>query len=215
MFTGLIQTIGKISVLKSHEKGTEFFVECNLSPFELGESIAVHGACLTVTSMRESGFGCYASLETLQKTKLGSLNSGERVHLERALRVGDPIGGHFVSGHVDGVAKVKSRHQVEESLRMIFEVPIHLSTQLASKGSITVDGVSLTINQVHENTFSVMLIPHTLGETLLGSIEVGGQVNIETDILAKYVESFLGSSSKKSSSSLDKESLVKAGFIKA
>ncbi len=158
----------------------------------LGESIACDGVCLTVESWDDRAFVVTAGDETLRVTTLGGKRAGESVHLERALRVGDRLGGHLVQGHVDGVGVVQRIVPGPTWTRVDFSVPVALARYIAQKGSVTVDGVSLTVNDVHdaasEHTFSVGLVPHTLAVTRLGSFAVGTKVNIETDLLARYAE---------------------------
>jgi len=156
-------------------------------PLALGESIAVDGACLSVVSITGSGFEADASGETLARTTLGRLAPGERVHLERALRASDRLGGHFVTGHVDGVGTMIERRPAGDATWMAFRVPRELARFVAEKGSIAVDGVSLTVNLVEGDRFEVTLIPITLEKTKLGALEVGAAVNLEVDVVARYV----------------------------
>jgi riboflavin synthase len=192
MFTGLIEQLGTIEALERRDDGLSIRIGCALHPYELGESIAVNGTCLTVKSFSESHFDADASLETLDKTNLDGLASGDRVHLERALALGDRLGGHLVSGHVDGVGSLVERATEGDYLRATFEVPSPLAPFLAPKGSITVNGVSLTVNAVRGRCFDVMLVPYTLDETTFGEMSEGCSVNLEVDILAKYVASLMG-----------------------
>ncbi|MDA7951584.1 MAG: riboflavin synthase [Pirellulaceae bacterium] len=189
MFTGLVETLGKVVSLIPEGPGMRLTVKPILpfSDTRLGDSIAVNGCCLTVVSIDEQNFAFEAGSETLSRTNLGQLELGSRVNLERSLKVGDRMGGHFVSGHVDALGKLVRIEPDEKWSTLTFSVPPALTTQMASKGSVTVDGVSLTLVDVTEETFSVALIPHTLEMTTLGSLEKGSSVNIETDILAKYV----------------------------
>lgn len=163
-----------------------------MHPYVLGESIAVDGACLTVKSFSEGHFEADASLETLDKTNLGDRHRGDRVHLERALALGERLGGHLVTGHVDGVGTLAGRATEGDYMRASFEVPKRLAPFLAPKGSITVNGVSLTVNAVAGTRFDVMLVPFTLDETTFGQMMPGARVNLEVDILAKYVASLMG-----------------------
>ena len=156
MFTGLIEQVGTIDHLERRDDGLLIRIACALHPYELGESIAVNGTCLTVKSFSEGHFDADASLETLDKTNLGDLKQGDRVHLERALALGDRLGGHLVSGHVDGVGTLVSRAPEGGYLRATFEVPNRLAPFLAPKGSITVNGVSLTVNTVAGAQFDVI-----------------------------------------------------------
>ena len=155
---------------------------------KLGDSIAVNGCCLTVVAIDGDTFGFDAGAETLKLTNLGRLQPGEKVNLERSLKVGDELGGHFVTGHIDAMGLVDERIDDAEWSTMWFRVPPRLTSQMASKGSVAVNGVSLTLVDVEVQRFSVMLIPHTLEVTNLGDLQVRSKVNIETDILAKYVE---------------------------
>lgn len=167
-------------------------MESQFSGFVLGESIACDGVCLTVESWTGSTFAVTAGDETLRVTTLGRKHVGDKVHLERALQVGDRLGGHLVQGHVDGVGEVTAVVPGATWTRVDIAVPMELARYIATKGSVTVDGVSLTVNEVHDagtlHTFSVGLVPHTLAVTRLGEFVVGTRVNIETDLLARYVE---------------------------
>ena len=188
MFTGIVESLQPVLRIQSMSAGRELVV---VSPFvadvSTGESIAVNGACLTVvdagTELRfQAGF------ETLAKTNLGELQPGDRVNLERALKFGDRLGGHLVSGHVDAVGRILERAGYGEFELIWFSVPRELAPQLAPKGSIAIDGISLTIVDVADDRFSVMLIPHTLANTTLGFKKPGDAINLETDLLAKYVQ---------------------------
>ena len=192
MFTGLIEQLGTIQELERRDDGLRIQIACTLHPYRLGESIAVNGTCLTVKTFDESQFEADASLETIDKTNLGALAEGDRVHLERALALGERLGGHLVTGHVDGVGTLVSRSPEGDYVRASFEVPPRLAPFLAPKGSITVNGVSLTVNGVQGRRFDVMLVPYTLDETTFGSMAIGAGVNLEVDILAKYVASLMG-----------------------
>lgn len=192
MFTGLIEQVGTIEALDHREDGLLIRIACALHPYTLGESIAVNGTCLTVKSFSETHFDADASPETLDKTTLGDLSKGDRVHLERAMALGDRLGGHLVTGHVDGVGTLTGEHTEGEYLRVTFEVPKPLAPFLAPKGSIAVNGVSLTVNAVQDERFDVMLVPYTLDETTFGQMRPGTRVNLEVDILAKYVASLMG-----------------------
>ena len=192
MFTGLIEQVGTIDRLERRDDGLSIRIACALHPYERGESIAVNGTCLTVKSFSEEHFDADASLETLDKTNLGDLGEGSRVHLERAVALGSRLGGHLVTGHVDGVGTLVARAPEGDYVRASFEVPKRLAPFLAPKGSITVDGVSLTVNTVAGTIFDVMLVPYTLDETTFGEMPSGARVNLEVDILAKYVASLMG-----------------------
>jgi riboflavin synthase len=192
MFTGLVEQIGTIERLERRDDGLSLRIACALQPYELGESIAVDGACLTVKAFEEGFFEADASLETLDKTNLGGREEGDRVHLERALSLGDRLGGHLVTGHVDGVGKLVEKAPSGNYVCATFEVPARIAPFLAPKGSITVNGVSLTVNTVAGTRFDVMLVPYTLEETTFGEMSRGTDVNLEADILAKYVASLMG-----------------------
>lgn len=163
----------------------------DLSACRQGDSISVSGACLTMLQPGAGYFCADVSAETLDKTTLGSLRKGQSVNLELALTLADRLGGHLVTGHVDGIARLVDRHADGRAERFSFELPAGLEKYLARKGSVCVDGVSLTVNEAVENTFSVCLIPHTLASTTLGSLQAGSQVNIEIDLVARYVERLL------------------------
>ena len=192
MFTGIVTDVGTV---KSVEKAgdTRFVIETAYDPdgIAIGASIACGGACLTVIEKgRDSGkpwFAVEASAETLNCTSLGAWKEGTRINLERSLKVGDEIGGHIVSGHVDGVGTIVSLTPEGDSMRYVFEAPASLMHLIASKGSITVEGVSLTVNEVDAKTFGVNLISHTRAVTSLGDARVGDTINLEIDVLARYV----------------------------
>jgi len=192
MFTGLVDAIGTIRAIERTQKGARLRVATKYESLILGESIAVMGTCLTVTSIEEDGFWADASKETLELTNLGELQTGGKVHLERALQLGDRLGGHLVSGHVDGVGRIAAREPVGDAVKTSFEVPERLAPFLAPKGSVTIDGVSLTVNGVRGTRFDVMLVPYTRKETLFDERSVGAKVNLEVDMLAKYVARLMG-----------------------
>jgi riboflavin synthase len=193
MFTGLVEALGTICAVRAEAAGRRLIVaEPKLAvELEMGESVAVNGVCLTVVALHEDSFAFEVGPETLAKTNLGQLRTGERVNLERALRVGDRLGGHWVQGHVDGTGSIASRAREGDWETVWFDCPAELARQMVPKGSVAVDGVSLTLVEVEVSGFSVMLIPHTLAQTTLGLKGVGAIVNLETDILAKYVEKYL------------------------
>lgn len=190
MFTGLVEEIGKV-VLVSQVQGV-----CDLiirgvevsADAKIGDSVAINGCCLTVTAVAEADLTFQAGSETLSRTNLGLLKPGDLVNLERSLQVGGRMGGHYVTGHIDGVGFVDQRTDDGPWSEFWFRVSSSLTRQMASKGSIAVDGISLTLVNVESERFSVALIPHTLTVTTLGQRTIGDQVNIETDLLAKYVE---------------------------
>ena len=196
MFTGIIEAIGEIRSIQPGEKGKSLSIASgalDLSDTGIGDSIAVNGVCLTVTSLAGSTFSVDVSLETLNCTE-GLDQPGNRVNLEKALRLSDRLHGHWVSGHVDGVGEVVRQEWSGESLIATFKVPSSLTKYIARKGSITVNGVSLTVNRISQPLFEVNLIPHTLAVTNLSDLKTGARVNIEVDILARYVDRLLGAS---------------------
>lgn len=154
---------------------------------EIGASVSCSGACLTVVDKGPGWFAVDASAETMARTKLGTWQKGSRVNLERALRVGDELGGHIVTGHIDGQCEVVSKREEGDSIRFQFQVPEEWSLYIAAKGSVTLDGVSLTVNEVEGDRFGVNIIPHTQKMTTFGELEVGGKLNMEVDILARYI----------------------------
>lgn len=195
MFTGLVQEIGEIRsvVPRAGNGGSDLrlaigFGTIDRSRLELGASICVDGVCLTVAELAGDSFAADVSGETLRVTTLGAKRTGGRVNLEPSLRAGDSLGGHWVSGHVDGVAEVIETARDARSLRVTFNAPASLARYIARKGSVTLDGVSLTVNEVDGVTFAINLIPHTLEVTTLGSLAPGARVNLEIDLLARYVE---------------------------
>lgn len=195
MFTGLVQYLGTIVSVEDLPPGKRLAVRVpGITDAEMGESIAINGCCLTVVDMNpdRQTLSFDAGPETLARTNLGSLKPESQVNLERSLRAGDRLGGHFVSGHIDGVGTLERRQDDQEWSMFWFRVPMALTRQMVSKGSIAVDGVSLTLVDVERERFSVALIPHTLSVTTLGALATGGTVNIETDLLAKYVQKAAG-----------------------
>jgi riboflavin synthase len=194
MFTGIIKAQGRIGRLDDTTGGKRLRIECDrLAEFApaVGDSIAVNGVCLTALEPESTSFVADASRETLNLTTLGQLQAGATVNLEPALRAGDPLGGHLVSGHVDGIAVLVEREQLGDNRRLRFEAPATLARYIAHKGSVTLDGVSLTVNRVEGNRFDLNLIPHTLAVTTLGSLMPGDAVNLEVDQLARYMERLL------------------------
>lgn len=196
MFTGLVEAMGVVEAVEPDGAGGSNLRIAWPAAGELaaGESVAVNGACLTAVRAGEGSFDVQAGPETLAKTNLGRLTAGDAVNLERSLRAGDRLGGHFVLGHVDAYGTVKSRDKQGDWEMIWFACPPALTRQMVAKGSVAVDGVSLTLVEVTADAFLVMLIPHTLGHTTIGRRAVGDSVNLETDILAKHVEKMLGKS---------------------
>ena len=193
MFTGIITDIATVRAInKTGDTRFEFTTSFDTSKIVLGASIACNGACMTVVQTGDDWFAIEASAESLSRTTLGDLSVGSKVNLEQATRVGDELGGHIVSGHVDGVAILTKRVPEGDSFRLTFEVPDEFAKYIASKGSVTLEGVSLTVNEVDGNTFGINLIPHTQTETTLGSKQPGDRINFEIDMLARYVARMLG-----------------------
>lgn len=216
MFTGLIQSIGHVRTLKQQGHSAQLQISSSLvnEDLQLGESIAVNGACLTVVAWDNSSFTVDISPETLTYTTLGQLKGNQPVNLERALRLTDRLGGHLVSGHIDCVALVKRRYEDQNSIRFEFGVPQEVIRYLVGKGSVAVDGISLTVNKVETDMFSVAVIPHSLEMTTLIDCREGGWVNIETDLLGRYVERLLqGQHSADSGHKVDLDFLAKNGFL--
>ena len=195
MFTGIVKAKGRIRSLKKQGGDLRMTVESkglDWSVFEIGESISVNGVCLTAVALHDNGFDTDVSVETLDVTALGDLTTGSDVNLEPALGVGERLGGHLVSGHVDCVGSVTSRSADARSIRFAIEIPAEYSRYIAKKGSVCVDGVSLTINEVSGNTFESNIIPHTIDTTSIGEYSTGDLVNIEVYLLAGYLERLLG-----------------------
>ncbi len=190
MFTGLVQSLATVQEITPDGPGVRLIVAepAIASSAAMGDSIAINGCCLTVVGIDEGGLAFEAGPETLLRTTLGKLTVGDQVNLETSLCLGDTLGGHLVSGHIDGVGSVDQRQDDAEWSTFWIRMPCELTRQMASKGSVAVDGVSLTLVDVEDERFSVALIPHTLQVTTLGSRRVGDRVNLETDLLAKYVE---------------------------
>lgn len=190
MFTGLVQSLATVQAIEADGPGVRLTIaEAEIAGRSaLGDSIAVNGCCLTVVAFDSETVTFEAGPETLAKTTLGGFVVGGKVNLETSLCMGDSLGGHLVSGHVDGVGSVDQRIDDEEWSTFWIRVPNGLTRQMASKGSVAVDGVSLTLVEVEDHRFSVALIPHTLQVTTIGSYQAGDRVNLETDLLAKYVE---------------------------
>jgi len=194
MFTGIVTDLGEVrKVVRGQGQDVRFEVatQYDLSTVEIGASIAHNGVCLTVIEKGADSYVIQASDETLSKTTLGGWREGQRVNLERACKVGDELGGHIVSGHVDGVARVVSIRPENESLRFTFEAPAELAKFVAPKGSVALDGVSLTVNEVDGRLFGINVIPHTQSVTTFGLLREGDCVNMEIDMLARYVARLL------------------------
>jgi len=191
MFTGIIKAKGSIAAMSRQGGDVRLTVRSEGLPwgeYEIGESIAVNGVCLTAVALHDDGFDTDVSVETLDVTALGSLGSGSDVNLEPAISLGERLGGHLVSGHVDCVGSVTSRTADARSVRLAIEIPAEYAHYVAKKGSVCIDGVSLTVNEVSGNTFELNIIPHTADVTIIGDYAVGTVVNVEVDLLARYLE---------------------------
>ncbi len=220
MFTGLVQSVGSVREISARSQSKVLTIKAALSEQDriLGASVAISGVCLTVTRADAHSFSAEAAFETLAKTTLGALVVGDRVNLEPALRLGDALGGHLVSGHVDGRGAVRSREARGDAVKFWFDAPDELLPYIASKGSICVDGVSLTVNEVDDRGFSVGIIPHTLSATTLGERAVGDAINLEVDVLARYVARLLefggqAWSSDAKRGGVTRELLAEAGYL--
>jgi riboflavin synthase len=190
MFTGLVESLATVRELRPEDPGVRLVISdaAIAGRAKIGDSIAINGCCLTVVELDGADMAFEAGAETLSRTNLGRLKAGSMVNLEASLRLGDSLGGHLVAGHVDAVGHLDRREDDAQWSTMWFTVPRELTRQMASKGSVAIDGVSLTLVDVTDNSFSVALIPHTLSVTTLGNLKPGDAVNLETDLLAKYVE---------------------------
>jgi len=221
MFTGIIEGLGTISAIHPSGQGSRISIasDFDLTGTRIGDSIAVNGACLTAVTLQGNRFTVDVSPETLKRSVLGNIKLGERVNLERALRLSDRLDGHLVSGHIDGIGTLRERKTVANAIVITFGVGQPLSRYMIEKGSVAVDGTSLTINRCDSTTFEVSIIPHTAGLTTIGLKKVGDAVNIETDMIGKYVERFVlnrepsGRRSGKSDGGVDMAMLAKSGFI--
>ncbi len=193
MFTGLVEALGIVRGMEPDGEGTQLDIaESTVAPQTvIGESVAINGTCLTVVHRQNDWFRFQAGPETLQRTNLGELRAGDRVNLERSLQVGDRLGGHIVQGHIDGIGFIDHRDRQGEWEMVWFRCAEDLAAQMVSKGSVAVDGISLTVVDVTKNGFSVALIPHTLAVTTLGFKQPGDKVNLETDLFAKYIWKYL------------------------
>lgn len=194
MFTGIIEAIGHVASIENIGGDRRMVIKAQhacLHGVELGDSIAVNGVCLTASQLTNRGFVADVSAETLAATTARSWQPGMRINLERALTPNKPLGGHLVSGHVDGIGTLLTDQEDARSRRLMFEAPQELARYIARKGSITIDGVSLTVNEVRKNQFGVNIVPHTLRHTTLGELKAGGAVNLEVDLIARYLERLL------------------------
>ena len=214
MFTGIIEEIGSITAVKSSKDAIVFTIGVKkiTDDISLGDSIAVNGVCLTVTDFSQTSFSVDVMPETVKSTSLNQLKQGSRVNLERAMLANGRFGGHIVSGHVDGIAKIIRKQRVSNAVYYELQLPEELTDTLIYKGSITVDGTSLTIFGLEKEKVVISIIPHTLSETILGTKGVGDIVNIECDMLGKYIKKFLSQQVNPKGSSLSKAFLEENGF---
>ncbi len=221
MFTGIIEGLGTVQAVKPAGGGRRLTVlsDFALTGARIGDSVAVNGACLTPVSLDAHQFTVDVSPETVRRTTFTGVRAGQRVNLERALRLSDRLDGHLVSGHVDGTGRIRERRTESNALWITVEVPAALGRYLIPKGSVAVDGVSLTVNQCAMDRFEVSVIPHTAGMTTVGFKAVGEPVNIETDLIGKYVERFLavprpeGAADPQPAGGLDRDLLARFGFL--
>ena len=215
MFTGIIEAVGEIASITPNSGDVELIIKCHdldLGDVELGDSIAVNGVCLTAVHKTADSFRADVSNETLAKSTLVDAQVGSTVNLEKALRLGDRLGGHLVSGHVDGVGKVTSRTQDSRSWRFEIAPPKSLLKYIAAKGSITINGISLTVNNVVNERFDVNIVPHTLQCTTMQNLAEGDPVNLEIDVLARYLEQLMKHSDEVPSG-VSKDLLQKSGYL--
>ncbi|SEA07346.1 riboflavin synthase alpha chain [Thiothrix caldifontis] len=221
MFTGIIESIGTIRDMQpigGDMRLTIAIGKLDMRDVALGDSIAVNGVCLTAIAFDSSSFSADVSRETLSLTSLGELSRGSKVNLEKALTLQTRLGGHLVSGHVDGLGEIISRHDDARSVRFSIRAPDHLAKYISAKGSITVDGTSLTVNKVDGSTFELNIVPHTLEETIIADYRSGTQVNLEVDVIARYLERLLlgdeAAHSSTSGSNITEAFLAEHGFMK-
>jgi len=220
MFTGIIEGLGTIVQVRPVDGGSRLTVtaDFSLEGTGIGDSIAVNGACLTAVALQGPRFTVDVSPETLSKTTFKTVKIGDRVNLERALRLSDRLDGHLVSGHIDGLGAITGKQSQGNAIVVTFSIPETLSRYMIPKGSVAIDGVSLTINSCDKQSFNVSIIPHTAQITTIGLKKTGARVNIETDVIGKYVEKFLSGEGRESkikgaSASLDMQFLAKTGFL--
>lgn len=213
MFTGIVETVGNIREIKGVDRGVSLRITVPdiFDDLKTGDSVAVDGVCLTAKVVTVDDFVADVSAETLSRTTLGKLKTGDKVNMERALRLSDRLGGHIVSGHIDGTARLQAKAKEGESVKLSFVMGRELLRYVITKGSIAVDGISLTVNEVADNGFFVNIIPHTAQNTTILDKKAGDEANIEVDVIGKYVERLLG---KGKESNIDRAFLSEHGFIK-
>lgn len=215
MFTGIVQSVGRIRAREPQGVDMRLRVDVggmSLDEVKIGDSIAVNGVCLTAVELDDATFTADVSGETLAHTSLGALTEGDRVNLETALTLSTPLGGHLVSGHVDGLGEVVERRPDGRSERFLLRAPAELARYIAAKGSICVDGVSLTVNTVNGAEFDVNIVPHTLEATIIGEYRPGRRVNLEVDIIARHLERLMQGDAAASGASLTRDFLRRHGF---
>jgi riboflavin synthase len=219
MFTGIIEGLGTLDAIQPSGQGARLSVtsEVSLETTGIGDSVAVNGACLTAVTITGNRFEVDVSPETLQHTTLGSARVGDRVNIERALRLGDRLDGHLVSGHIDGTGVIRQKKPLGNAIIITISVPKELTRYMIHKGSVAVDGVSLTINSLGPESFEVSIIPHTAGLTTVGFKQPGSRVNIETDMIGKYIERFITTPGQAGATGdkkdIDIALLAKSGFM--
>ncbi len=216
MFTGIVQALGSIRASDSRGEDVRLTIGTGTLPMtdvQLGDSIAVNGVCLTAVQLEADSFAADVSRETLERTSLGGLSQGSRVNLEKALTLSTPLGGHLVSGHVDGLGEVLESRQDGRSWRFLFRAPDRLARYIAEKGSICIDGTSLTVNGVNGAEFHVNIVPHTMDATIMGEYRPGRKVNLEVDLIARYLERLvLGDQAAVPEQGITREFLARHGF---
>ena len=210
MFTGIIEEIGSVGSIERGARSIRIQIGSAvvLDGLQLGDSIAVNGVCLTAAALQPEGFAADVMPETMRRTSLGRLRPGSKVNLERALRLGDRLGGHLVSGHIDGTGTLSKREQEDNAIVLTLQAPASILRGIVTQGSVSLEGVSLTVVSVEEERFQVSLIPHTAAQTTIGSMPIGTVLNIECDMIGKYVERLLG----RTREGMSLEDLVEQGF---
>ncbi|MEJ2764257.1 riboflavin synthase [Photobacterium sp. MCCC 1A19761] len=219
MFTGIIEAVGTITALTPKGKDISVTVDSgklDLSDVKLGDSIATNGVCLTVVALTGKGYVADLSLETLQRTAFATYRTGQAVNLEKAMLPTTRFGGHMVSGHVDEVAEIIERSHTGRAIEFWVRVPAHLAKYIAEKGSITIDGISLTVNAIRGDEFKLTIVPHTAAETTMESFQPGRKVNLEVDVIARYLERLmLGDRAAEKAPAVTMDLLAKSGFLKS
>ena len=218
MFTGIIEALGKIESIEDKGGDARFWIntgKLDMADVQLGDSIAMNGVCLTAIELKDNAYCADVSGETLSKTSLNNLKEGSRVNLEKALTPTTRLGGHLVSGHVDGLGQIIERSDDARSVKFVIESPKELAKYIAMKGSITVDGVSLTVNQINGAQFELNIVPHTLEETIMSDYQAGHLVNLEVDLIARYLERIvLGDKAAEPGATITESFLAENGFLK-